>query len=153
MGHVEHVGDVSLLGAFLGEFHDLLAAFLTGHADGVNVTEFAVCAARPAFRGSDTGLASDTVNSRVTDTEQSGDARLVILPGVKPVIRSVRCWPVTRIFSAAKLSAQYWIQPFMPSGYPSATQIWPSKAFSTACTKSYWASAACRILTLMSSVA
>lgn len=58
LGHVEHVGDVSLLGAFLGEFHDLLAAFLTGHADGVNVTEFAVCAARPAFRGSDTGLAS-----------------------------------------------------------------------------------------------
>lgn len=61
-------------GAFLGEFHDLLAAFLARHADGVNVTEFAVCAARPAFRGSDTGLASDTVNSRVTDTEQSGDA-------------------------------------------------------------------------------
>ena len=49
--------------------------------------------------------------------------RLLILPGVKPVIRSVRCWPVTRIFSAAKLSAQYMVQPFMPSGYPSATQM------------------------------
>lgn len=38
LGYVEHVGDVGLLGAFLGEFHDLLAAFLTGHTAGIHVT-------------------------------------------------------------------------------------------------------------------
>ena len=153
MGHVEHVGDVSLLGAFLGEFHDLLAAFLTGHADGVNVTEFAVCAARPAFRGSDTGLASDTVNSRVTDTEQSGDAT------VGDFTWGEACDQVGTLLAGytdllgGEVVRAILDPTFMPSGYPSATQIWPSKAFSTACTKSYWASAACRILTLMSSVA
>ena len=80
MGHVEHVGDVGLLGTFLGELHDLLAAFLARHAAGVNVAELAIRATNPACLN-DTSLGLDATHSCAINSKKDGDVSVADISG------------------------------------------------------------------------
>ena len=72
--YVEQVGDVGLLGAFLGEFHDLLAAFLTRHAARIHMLEFTGRVTDLAFCGSNASLSLCITDGPLADAEKGSDA-------------------------------------------------------------------------------